>query len=207
MLIFCEKVTTPLHTPLLDWLQIDHVQEQKHLPPNKSKKKEDASMANTKVTLLSLFSLSLFLMIIGISVPVLIDPTALQLRLTGIQTTGLVTATGESDRCQYFTYTFIDSHNQVQQITNPSLCESGFVSVGDHVTIWYQQDHPGHMVTAQDLIFYLIFALGFSSPMLLFLAVCCVFFVRGLMKQRRQVNQGETEQVLKWSPKSRQWRR
>ena len=152
---------------------------------------------NTKRGLLPyFFCLSLFFLAIGIIVVVLINPIALQTRLTGIQTTGLVTATGERDRCQYFTYTFVDSHSQVQQITNPSMCESGFQSVGDHVTIWYPQDHPGQMITTNDLIFDLIFLLGFSSPMILLSAFCVVSFVRGSMKQRRQRKRGDTEGSL-----------
>ena len=147
--------------------------------------------------LLYFFCLSLFFLAIGIIVVVLINPIALQTRLTGIQTTGLVTATGQRDRCQYFTYTFVDSYNQVQQITNPSMCESGFQSVGDHVTIWYPQDHPSQMITANDLIFDLIFLLGFSSPMILLIAFCLVSFVRGSMKQRRQRKRGDTEDVFR----------
>ena len=130
------------------------------------------------------FCFSLFMLAIGSIVVYLINPIALQTRLTGIQTTGLVTATGESGQgCQHFTYTFVDSHNQVQQIT-PSLCEAGFQSVGDHVTIWYPQDHPSQMITANDLIFDLIFLLGFSSPMILWITFCVVFFVRRSMKRR-----------------------
>ena len=124
-----------------------------------------------------LFFFCLFFLLIG-ALPTLLNLPGLQARLTGMETTGHVTAAGacsweEADNNgaptqvtgYYYVYTYTVSSGQIYQITDTSC--SNTETPGASETMWYQPADPTHFLTATAWTFDWLFFLGFSIPMLL----------------------------------------
>lgn len=131
------------------------------------------------------FLFSLIFLVSG-SVPALSNLPGLQTRFTGVETTALVSVYADcngEDGGSIYEYTFTDTHGETRHSINTSVCSNGIVSNGEHVTLWYQPSNPAQCITANDLTFDTIFFVGFSLPMLLFLAVVILSLLRLLFRR------------------------
>jgi hypothetical protein len=155
----------------------------------------EASSSQGKIGRWIAFLVFSLIFLSGGSIPALTNFPGVLARFTGVQTTASVSVeVGEScgddgDSGNYFTYTFTDNRGKTQEITDNSACSSGIVSDGDQVTIWYEPYDPTHFISANQFQFDAIFVVGFSLPLLGFLAALLLSLLRWL---RAAVNGGKT---------------
>jgi hypothetical protein len=121
------------------------------------------------------------------SIPAFMDLPGFLAHFTGVQTTGLATAIGDcgdSDSSgDYYAYTFTDRQGVIHKIENTSVCSSGIVSDGERVTIWYNPNNPSQFITQNDFNFAMIFVVGFSIPMDIWVVMTLVMVVRVVVRR------------------------
>ncbi|HET8846397.1 MAG TPA: hypothetical protein VFN35_33350 [Ktedonobacteraceae bacterium] len=117
------------------------------------------------------FFLALIFLGFGL-IPSFINFPGFQARFTGIGVIAVAKAVSScEDDGNVFAFLFTDQRGEARLVTDDNTCFSGIYHDGQQVEIWYQPENPAHFITNDDLTFDLIFAAGFSIPLIIWLVL------------------------------------